>query len=118
MELDYLDFDHNDNGDGSASWDAMANLLPARLSAALLEVERVLGWAHAEFGNAGEWCDWDYDLQCQQDGAEDLSATFDCESQALRCTLPAMDGERCTLTLTLRGTPSFGEALQKRFSIG
>lgn len=117
MVLDYLDFDHNDNGDGSASWDAMACVLPARLHAALGEAEAVLLWAHAEFGAPGEWSAWDCDLQCQQDGAADLAAHFDVETQALQCLPPAMDGGRCTLTLTLSGSPGFGEALRERFSL-
>lgn len=117
MLLDYLDFDYSESGDGDASWDAMACVLPERLPAALREAERLLAWAHAEFGAPGEWGEWDFDLQCQQEGAGDLSAAFDCEMSVLRYQPPSMDGGRCTLTLTLRGSPAFGEALRECFSI-
>lgn len=118
MVLDYLDFDHSDNGDDTASWDAMACVVPARLSAAFREVELVLAWAHVALGAAGEWCEWDYDLQCQQEGAGDLYATFDGDSGVLHCQTPDQHGGRCTLTLTLSGTPAFREALRERFSVG
>lgn len=120
MVLDYLDFDYSDGGDGGdgdESWDAMACVLPARLSAALREVEVLLAWAHTEFGAPGEWREWDFDLQCQQDGAVELGAVFLSEMSVLHCQPPAMNGGRCTLTLTLRGSPAFGAALRECFSI-
>ncbi|MGP1681734.1 MAG: hypothetical protein ACTS8S_05335 [Giesbergeria sp.] len=117
MVLEYLDFDLSEDGDGGASWDAMACVLPARLAAALREAQAVLAWAHTEFGAPGEWSDWDCDLQCHQDGVGDLGAAFDGETGALRYQPYAMDGGRCTLTLTLSGTPAFGAALRERFSI-
>ncbi len=117
MVLDYLDFDHSDNGDGHASWDAMACVLPARFGAALREAEAVLAWAHVEFGTPGDWSDWDFDLQCQQEGLRDLGAAFDGETWQLLRQPIAMDGGRCTLTLTLSGAPAFGDALRERFSL-
>lgn len=118
MVLDYLDFDHSENADGGASWDAMACVLPARLPAALREAETVLAWAHAEFGAPGEWAEWDFDLQCQQEGAGELGAAFDADALALRCQPPDAAGGRCTLTLTLSGSAAFGQALGERFSLG
>lgn len=121
MVLNYLDFDYSDDGHGSASWDAMACVLPERLDAALREVQAVLTWACAEWGAPVEGdaaADWDFDLQCQQDGAGDLNPRFDIETASLQHSPPAMGGGRCTLTLTLSATPAFGEALQERFSIG
>lgn len=121
MVLNYLDFDYSEDGHGGASWDAMACVLPERLDAALHEVQAVLTWACAERGAPGEWnaaAEWDFDLQCHQDGAGDLNARFDVETASLQHSPPVMGGGRCTLTLTLSATPAFGEALQERFSIG
>lgn len=118
MVLDYLDFDHSENADGSATWDAMACVLPARLPAALGEAKTVLAWAHGAFGAPGEWGEWDFDLQCQQDGVGDLCARFDGDPPAVRCQPTDAGRGRCTLTLTLSGAPAFGEALVAQFSLG
>ena len=117
MLLDYLDFDLSEDGHGNASWDAMACVLPARLGAALRDAETVLAWAHNAFGAPGDWGEWDFDIQCQQDGASPLALAFDTETGSLNATAPAMAAGRATLTLTLSGTQSFGEALRERFSI-
>jgi hypothetical protein len=97
MQLHYLDFDFSDEDTGRGSFDAMASVLPDRLSALRAEIAAVLAWATDAFGPGGALDDqgeWDYELQ---EAAE--------------------SGTRTTLTLTLSGSPAFCEAFREHFEL-
>ncbi len=106
--LRFLDFDVSEDAEGNCGFDAMANVSEAQWPALLAEVQSVLDWAEAQFPDAcGPLEDgalWDYALQGQQEGQ--LQATPDGPG-LLRRTL--------TLTLTLSGTPVFGEVFREAF---
>jgi hypothetical protein len=113
MQLDYLLFDISDEETGSCSFDAMASAVPARREALIDEIEAVLGWAHREFGPAGEDGEWDFELQAVDDHDLPLEITYDVESA--RVLMPPGSGGRVTLALTLGGTSAFGAAFREAF---
>ena len=94
--LQYLLFDASDNGDGTGTWDAMASVRAAQLTAVMVEVRAVLDRAEAHApGPRGPLDDggvWDADEQVQT------------------------DGEWNTVTLTLAGPWAWGEALMAHFA--
>jgi hypothetical protein len=96
MQLQYLIFDANDDGEGIGSWDAMASVRAPHWAAVQAEVQGVLTWAEAHSpGPRGPLDDggaWDADQHTQT------------------------DGEWTTVTLTLVGPWAWGEALLAAFS--
>ena len=123
MDLNYLDFDGCDDGDGSMSWDAMASIAPQRLPEALLEVEAVLRWAHSAFGlpdtNDAELAQWNFDVQLVQvtaaHSAHDLDPRFDAATGHIKADAAQLEGGLCVLTVTLSGSATFGEAFTAQF---
>ena len=114
MHLDYLLFDVTDEETGGAGFDAMASVLPDRLPALLHEVEAVLQWAHCEFGPpASDGDGWDFDLQATSGAGEPLHVVYD--AAAARVTLDPVGRDRVTLSLTLSGPATFGEAFRHAF---
>lgn len=93
MPLNYLIFDTSDDGEGTGTWDAMASVRAAQVSAVMAEVRAVLAWAEAHApgprGPLDEGGAWDADEQVQADN----------------------DGEWTTVTLTITGPWDWGEAL-------
>lgn len=75
--LDWLDFDYSEDPQGHGSFDAMASVTAAQLPALQRELERVLAWAHREFGGVraplDEGGDWDFELQ----GLQEVPAPLD-----------------------------------------
>ncbi len=102
MQLLYLDFDLSDDADGRLNFDALAAPAAAELAAVRAEVQAVLDWSVAHFGPPSpldDGGDWDYALQDGLDG-------------------PAGPAERQAISLSLSGTPLFGEAFCRAFALG
>jgi hypothetical protein len=114
MELAYLLFDFTDEADGRGSFDAMACVLPARLDALLGEIERVLRWAHREFGQASAEGEWDFDLLGTDAADAALAIAYDAGAGKVVLQPPSAGGT--TLTLTLAGSRAFCEALRQAFA--
>ncbi len=91
MSLQYLMFDASDDGEGNGSWEAMASVRAPQLPALRAEVQAVLAWAQAhspgQRGPLEEGGVWDADQHTQT------------------------EGDWTTLTLTLVGPWTWGEAL-------
>lgn len=107
--LHCLSFDLSLDTDGVHTFDAQAaaELDPEASSSAMLtqiraEVQQVLAWAHAHFpdgpGPLDEGCSWCHDVQDRRDGPGDA------------------DGPWHTVSLSLSGTPAFGEAFAQAFA--
>lgn len=124
MDLNYLDFDGCDDGDGAMSWDAMASIAPQRLPQALREAEAVLRWAHSAFGlpdtNDAELAQWHFDVQLVQASAahstRDLDPRFGAATGHLKAHAAQQEGGLCVLTLTLSGSATFGDAFTAQFA--
>jgi hypothetical protein len=120
MALDYLDFDYSEDDEGTGTWDAMACPQPQQLGTLYAEIEQLLAWAQREFpgrrGPREEGGDWDWELQAQHADGAALALHYDSASARLQ---PASTepGERITVTLTLSGSPAFGEALREHFGV-
>ena len=116
MQLDYLLFDFTDEEAGSCSFDAMASVLPARLPAAIQEIEAVLGWANREFdapAAASDEGEWDFELQAVGEPDVPLEISYDFDSA--RVSMPPGFKGRVTLALTISGSRAFGEAFRQAF---
>lgn len=104
MTLRYLDFDFSEDEDGNGCFDALADTPAERHVAVMAEVKLVLDWAQAAFaGQQGALDDggaWDHNLQV-------LSG----EANA------ALAAGRCSVSLSLSGTPAFCAALRQRFHL-
>lgn len=118
--LDYLDFDYSEDDEGTGTWDSMACPQPQQLSALYAEIDQLLTWAHRQFpgrrGPREEGGDWDWELQAQHEDGTPLTLAYDGASARLQAPI-ALPGERVTVTLTLSGSPAFGEALHEAFDI-
>ena len=115
----YLDFDHSEDAEGTATWDAIASVSAAHLPALQAEIVRVLAWATEEFpgqrGPVEEGGMWDYDLHSEpQDGALQ-SLWFDAAETRLLPHLAPDSARRHTLTLSISGRPSFAAAFDSTF---
>lgn len=121
MAMDYLDFDYSEDAEGTGTWDAMASVRPERLGALHAEIARVLAWAHRTFAGRQGPCedggDWDYDLQAQAEDGTPLRIAYDAARGCLDAEAPSGDG-RTTVTLSLSGSATFGEALREAFGVG
>ena len=104
MTLHYLDFDYSEDEDGNGCFDALADTPAERHPAVLAEVALVLDWAQAAFaglhGALDEGGAWDHDLQ-----------VLPGEANA------AVTAGRCSVSLSLSGTPAFCAALRERFRL-
>jgi hypothetical protein len=96
MTLNYLIFDASDDGHGTGTWDAMASVRAAELTAVLTEVQQVLTAAERESPGPR--------------GALDEGGAWDAEQQV------QTEGDWTTVTLTLTGPWDWGEALVERFT--
>ncbi len=105
--LHCLSFDLSLDTDGVHTFDAQAAAAvgpdasaPAMLTQIRAEVHQVLAWAAAHFpdgpGPLDEGCSWCHDVQDQRDGD--------------------VDGHWHTVSLSLSGTPAFGEAFTQAFA--
>lgn len=119
MGLYFLSFDYSEDDEGTATWDAVASVPAARLPELQREIVALLAWAHSEFGAVrGPVEDgglWDYDLQFERDRHPLQALGYDVDARQLQPAPHALPGERVTLTLSLSGGLSFGEAFAARF---
>lgn len=121
MALDYLDFEYSEDDEGNGTWDAMASVAEARWPALLDEVRQVLQWAQHEFRGQraplDEGGDWDFDLSAQDDdNGSALRVRWDGKARSVDAPAPQA-GSYTTLTLTITGTPAFGDALRATFDL-
>lgn len=121
MTLHYLDFDYSEDDEGTGTWDAMASVLPAQLDALLEEVAQVLAWAQLAFagrqGPIEDGADWDYDLQGVHEVTTAQHPRFDEATRRVLLHPDASGTGRYILTLSLSGTPAFGQALREQFGL-
>lgn len=121
MTLHYLDFDYSEDDEGTGTWDAMASVLSGQLEALLAEVAQVLDWAqHAFAGQQGPIEDgaaWDYDLQGVHEVSTAQHPRYDEATRQVALHPDATGTDRYILTLSLSGTPDFGEALREHFML-
>lgn len=119
MSLKYLDFDHSEDTEGLCTFEAMASTGPAQVGAVRAEVAQVLSWAHRQFpqgpGPVADGADWDFDLQGLVEVAHAESLRFDTGTHEVRASLGPAGQPRHTVTLSLSGSPAFGEAFLARF---
>ena len=121
MALDYLDFEYSEDEDGNGTWDAMASVNAHRWPALLEEIRQVLQWASHEFGGRRapleEGGDWDYDLSAQDDdNGRAIRIRWNSKLQVVEVEKPQA-GSYTTVTLTLTGNPSFGDALRQTWGV-
>ena len=115
--LNYLDFDTSDDGEGIATFDAMAYAPAERWNALQAEVEQLLGWCTAQFALPGPLelgHQWDLDLQLQSKAGHALAVRWDAQ----QCSLSAPDAAHCDavqLSLTISGNETFASSLESRF---
>ena len=104
MTLIYLDFDYSEDEDGNGCFDALADTPAERHAAVLAEVALVLDWAQAAFagqhGALDEGGSWDHNLQIVHDPSS-----------------AALAAGRCSVSLSLSGSPAFCAALRERFRL-
>lgn len=121
MPLRYLDFDYSEDFEGSGTFDAMAAVAPAQVSAVHAEVAEVLAWAHAQFpggcGPADEGGEWDYDLQAVQEVATPLALEFDSAGSTIAVHAGPPGAARTTITLSISGGSAFCGALREAFGL-
>lgn len=121
MSLHFLDFDYSEDEEGTATWDAVANVPAERLSDLLLEITTLLAWAEAEFGQLRGPVEsgglWNYDLQCERHGHALQTVHYAPDARQLQPSPTALSGERVTLCLSLSGGPVFADAARARFSL-
>ena len=100
--LRFLDFEHSDDDAGLAVFDALAAVRADQSVALQAEVDVVLAWAEAAFGQAApidEGGEWDFDLTRSVDAASGAPA----------------DSVRHVVALSITGTPAFAEAFEAAF---
>lgn len=114
MNLYFLEFDTSDDGEGTHGWEALASVTNERLPELLREIEGLLAWADAHFarGAIEDGGDWDYDLQCERQGAPLISLSLDPGCTTLRPQLTLAAGERVTLALAIAGSDAFARAFE------
>ncbi len=121
MSLKYLDFDHSEDTEGLCTFEAMASTGPAQVAAVRAEVALVLSWAHRLFpqgpGSVADGADWDFDLQGLVEVAHAERLRFDAGTHELTSSLGPAGQPRHTVTLSLTGSPAFGEAFMARFAV-
>lgn len=121
MQLQYLDFDFSEDGEGTGTWDAMASVTPPQWPALLHEVAQVLRWAHDTFagqrGPVEEGGDWDFDLQCAQEVVTPQHLHYDVDERVLSVHTDSTSSQRHTLSLSLSGSAHFSVALREHFGL-
>ena len=119
QSLDYLIFDYSEDEEGNGTWDAMASVSVARLSALTAEIESVLAWANRAFPGQRaaieDGGDWDFDLQAQDDSGNSLIADFD--ARASKAQIAAAPTGNTNVTLTISGSAAFADAFREAFDL-
>lgn len=115
--LNYLDFETSDDGEGITTFDAMAYATAERWPALQAEVEQVLGWCSAQFGQPGSLehgHPWDLDLQLQSKAGHALAVHWGVQQRSLVAPDAALC-EAAQLSLTISGNASFAHSLESEF---
>ncbi len=121
--LNYLDFEHSEDADGVATFEAMASVVgAAQVAAVHAEVAQVLSWAHRHFGDSrgpvDEGFDWDHDLQGQAEYTAVESLHFDEATGRISAQLQAPGVPRHSVTLAISASPAFADAFRQAFALG
>ena len=122
MDLQFLEFDCSEDAEGVVCWDALAQPLPRHKQALLLEVARVLAWAHGWSpqgpGALEDGADFDFALQASAlqtgQGPQAIDVVFHPDTGNIACA-PHLDDAPDTalaLGLSLSGTPAFAQAFR------
>ena len=120
MDLQYLDFEINQDDQGNASFDAMSAVAPDQLAELKAEMLEILGWAHQRFGaprpleDGGEW---DCELQAVQEISTPMKIDYDVGARRMDLAPVGAGMPRISLSVTLSGTPEFGSALRQAFGL-
>lgn len=120
MDLQYLDFEINQDDQGNASFDAMAAVAPENLAELRNEILEILAWAQQRFGaprpleDGGEW---DCELQAAQEISTPMKIDLDVSARRLDLAPVGVGMPRTSLSITLSGTPEFGFALRQAFGL-
>lgn len=120
ITLHYLDFEHSEDTEGVATFEAMASVGPAQLAALHAEIEQVLTWAYEAFadvrGPLDEGFEWDHDLQSQREFTASDELRFDPTSGRLQVRSGKPGLARHTVTLSITGSARFAEAFMAVFN--
>ncbi len=121
MTLQYLDFDYSEDAHGHGSFEAMASVPAARLSALQAEMALVLDWAFAAFAGQRapleEGGEWDCLLEGQQEWSVPDVLAYD-EVARRFSSRPGQAGPiRHTVTLVLSGSAQFCAAFRQKFEL-
>lgn len=121
MTLNYLDFDYSEDADGTGTFDAMASVSPAQISALYSEIAALLTWAHTHFPDAcgpqEDGGEWQYDLQGVQETSTPLSLEYEPGASSIRTVAGTPLTPRTTVTLSISGGTGFCAALRDSFGI-
>lgn len=121
MTLQYLDFDCVQDGEDTATFEAMASVWPEQVAAVQAEMAQVLDWAHQAFaglcGPVGEGYDWDYDLHSLQELSIPETMDYDRLTRRFTVRRGAPGRARHTVTLSVSGTQEFCAAFRQRFGL-
>lgn len=116
MNLQYLDFEASEDGEGGASFDALAAVPAGRWPALAAEAAAVLAWARAGFGPPAaleEGGAWDYALHGSEERTTALELHWDPAQAGLVVQPGATATEpRRTLGLTLSCSAAAADAFR------
>jgi hypothetical protein len=119
--LQYLDFEHSDDGSGAATLDALASVPPQHLAPLLAEVAGVLAWMERHHGTPGPLEDgaaWDYALGARREQAQALRAQWDGGGRVALADDGPADPPRTTVSLTLSAAAPLCAQLLADFGAG
>jgi hypothetical protein len=115
MNLEFLEFDCSDDGEGVVCWDALAQPAARHTRALLQEVTQLLAWSHRlamqEPAPLEDGADWDFELHILWANAP-VSAHWDKAQEKLDLSPQPTTGEAITLSLSISGTPAFAQAFR------
>lgn len=119
MDLQFLEFDCSEDGEGVVCWDALAQPAARHTPALLHEVTLLLAWAH-RFGPHApgpleDGADWDFDLHIHANKAS-IPAHWNSDKATLKLSRTPSADEEVTLSLSISGTPAFAHAFRKHWN--
>jgi hypothetical protein len=117
--LAFLDFDCSEDEDGNVSFDALASVAPAQLTALQAELARVLDWANDEFaddrGPLDDGGSWDHAISAVSEVSTPVALERIGNEWRMSPGVPG--APRFTISFTLTGTPAFGAAFRQAFGL-
>lgn len=117
--MKYLEFDYNEDADGTGTFDAVASVGEARWPELCAEVSELLRWAEQEWGERvplDEGGVWDASLEAVHESVQQL-AVENGPSWEFQVTPVGTAQSRYTLTVTLCGTPAFCDSVREQFGL-